>query len=313
MQFLVLGVSEAAAKPWIVVLCPASARRKVKSFFKKDFAKNVCHGSHPCTIDFDVVVIGRPLQPTGSQHLDEVFIEQGTEACEPWKAQIKVTSCDMARFATMGGYVCITDAHGGESIYGLTVGHIIPTDDSYDEDAHNSYNDESDISDEDDGDEDENNCLQELMTTANMEVSIEVQVEAVLASSDDQDNGLWDSLGKMSQASYSDRARNRDWALIEPTKVHRMRTRDLEHYACASLVQACFTGGHSVMLRNKSSESCTISKLPARAILPSGRQFVDVHVVQLCDSEGVCGDLRSFQQRLTCSSATEWLFWLLDH
>ncbi|KAH5436054.1 hypothetical protein HBI47_074690 [Parastagonospora nodorum] len=287
IQLLVLGVSEGASKPWIVVLCPASARSKVKSFFKKDFAKNVCHTSHPCTINFDVVVMGRPLKPTGSKILDEVFTEQGTEAYEPWEAQIKVTSGDIPRFTTMGGFVCITDAYGIESIYGLTAGHIIPADDPYDEYAHNSYNDESDDSDnsEEDDHEDETNDLQEPTNTANVKTSLEVQVEAVPASSDDRDNRRWDSLGKISQVSYSGRARNRDWALIEPTEPRRMRRRNPEQFVCASHVEACFAGGHTAMLRNKSLESCTISKLPARAILPSGHEFVDVHVVQLCDCE----------------------------
>jgi hypothetical protein len=46
-------------------------------------------------------------------------------------------------------------------------------------------------------------------------------------------------------------------------------------------------GDRRALIHNKSMMGCTVSSLPAKAILPSGRSFVDVDVLHSNSNEGI--------------------------
>jgi hypothetical protein len=304
LQLLVLGFTEDAARPWIVVYCPKEAKRKVKKFFRKDITKTICYGgSRSCRIKFDVIV-GGSIKPSGSDTPDEVLVEKVVpEIFEVWTPQIKVTQSGVACYATMGGFVCTINPHG-RSFYGLTVGHILPTDRMYHKHTRaKCENDEEDESGEDKFDNvqedsasdsdsnesscpDHDNCSLNTRSIPNPQTFVGSHNELLEKDVHGRYDREWLSLGYMSTASYSDRARDRDWALIEPAGMNDRQTDDPREVPSRSFIPARPTKGQNAVLCNKSKLSCTISVLSARAILPSGRKFVDLNVIQASSDQG---------------------------
>jgi len=292
IQLLVLGQTEDVAKPWIVVLCPKNAKSKVKHFLQKEFVRNMCQGSL-CQIKFDTAVCGRPLKPTEGETLDPVFVEEGymDTAAVAWTPQIKVIQSDTVHYATIGGFVCVVDAHGKKSFYALTVGHILPSNELYGEDSQNLCDDEDGSSD---SDSDSDSCEDQFVALSDAKSNDEFQER--LDSHDEPSEGAnevvdapnWLYLGNMAEASYSSRAQDRDWALVELTAIHNGQLNIPQAQPTGLRLPAHPIDGSNAVIRNRSMTQCHISKLPARAILPSGRKFVDVHVLHLQGSGGTC-------------------------
>jgi hypothetical protein len=289
LQLLVLGLTADVAKPWIVVYCPKEAKSKVKSFFRKDVTKAICHR-------FDVIV-GGSLQPSGSDTPDEVLVAKANlEAFEVWTPQIKVMQSGVSHYATMGGVVCVIHEPGWKLFYGLTVGHVLPVDSSYYDLAHVACEDDDDEDGEDDGyapsdgdsasdsDDDESAGREDLPNAKSIPSFDEPgdpNNDFPEKCAPDQDDCQWHSLGLMSTASYSPRARNRDWALIRTTAIKNERLQIPKVTRSDLYKPALPHENQLVQLHNNSPTSCTILGVPARAILPSGHKFVDIKVLQL--------------------------------
>jgi hypothetical protein len=340
IRLSVLGLSEDVAKPWIVVHCPKDVKKKVKSFLQKGFIRNICRGSQSCQISFDTVV-GQPLQLAKSEIPDEVFVEeQDSEAFESWTPRIKVMQSEKAHYATMGGFVSIIDVQGTRSLYGFTAGHILPADELYNEDVHlldddedsddnKSLNDDEDSDDDnplndddDDGDDNDKSTISVLNSgkrlsslSPSLQGHVRLDNEVLEEGNNEQNEQIdhpWKSLGSMSKVSYSARARDRDWALVKLNANHNEQLDILQQRSDEMYPAACPTDGRSTAIGNISNMPCTVSVLPARAILPSGRKFVDVHVLQLPGNQSSYNNL-AFQQALTSRSAIKWIVRLLGH
>jgi hypothetical protein len=310
MQLLVLGLAEDVAKPWVVVLCPENARTHVKRFFDDAFIRNICQGPKSCPVRFDTLVCARPLRPANGETFDQVYVDpQALQDLETWNPRLRAIQMGQAHYATMGGFVCVVDAQGDESFYGLTAGHILSPDDLYGEDAERSPSDS-----EDDGYEltSESDTLSDTASSyAEQEQSIPEAGTAGFSLGFDDKN--WPFLGNMSPASYSERARNRDWALVELTASLQGQSETPKSKTMSAWQVACPTNAPSALkIANRSATHCTISKLPARAILPCGRDFVDVHVLHILGSEGMYKCL-GFRMLLTLSSTFAWFLWIMGH
>ncbi|KAH8725961.1 hypothetical protein GQ44DRAFT_706195 [Phaeosphaeriaceae sp. PMI808] len=273
IQLMVLGLTEDVAKPWIVVRCPHSAKNSVQNFLCGDFAKFICQGHQPSQINFEITVSGQPLKATTSKIHDNVFIEQ-------------VTNSGLACYATMGGSVCIVDAHGKKTFYGLTAGHVSTPDELFDDEFETSSEHETD--DSDDSDEQSSSGTDLVISTT--ESSPGVKKSCELDESAEEAVGVfldrhWTPLGYLSSASYSSRARDRDWALIEFTVPESGRSDRTKTLSARVYEAARSNGDLNAVIGNESMASCRISKLPARAILPSGRKFVDLHILQPIGNE----------------------------
>jgi hypothetical protein len=126
IRIMVLGATEDTAKPWIVVHCHKKAMKKANKFLEEDFVRSMCQGQ----IKFDIAVCCSSV-PLYSEDPDEVLIEQdGQETNGTCPPQIKVTKSGMVRYATLGGFVFVTMADGKTMVYGLTVGHVLPSGES---------------------------------------------------------------------------------------------------------------------------------------------------------------------------------------
>jgi hypothetical protein len=222
IELMMLGDTIDEAKPWIVVRCSRKAKHKVKKFLDLDFVRAIYHGDASCPIKFNAVVC-ESIKLLNSEKLDDVFMkEYGPGSSGAWTPQIKVMQSGLAHYATLGGVVCVVNASGTKSFYGLTTGHVLPVDDLYDdEDIYMSSNDdESDISD--DGSEDDTGYYSDgcLSNAGSIDASWEHITSGERSHEDDsdaQEQPQWMNIGTMSKASYSRSARDRDWALIDVT------------------------------------------------------------------------------------------------
>lgn len=294
IQVLVLGHSPSAAKPWIVVRCGSQARRKAKSFFKKDFARSLCQGPPSCRVRFEVKVTTQ-VQLKNGESLDEVLIKEEMLDTPGIRSPcIKVEHSGIAYYATMGGFVSVTYSYGRKSFYGLTAGHVLPAN-KYDEAVQSSPKDDSDDDSEgedsddvgDDDSESDGN-LSRAGNIANAQQSATSIPKHTNKVSDAQDGPEWATLGAMIEASYSTRARDRDWALIDITGAHRKHSGSIE-LSCTSMLEGVVsTDERCMVVHNKSRLECVMSPLPSRMLLPSGHKFVDMHVLQLRRDIGKC-------------------------
>jgi hypothetical protein len=294
IQILVLGHEPSSAKPWIVVRCGKQAMKKARSFLKKDFARSLCQGPPSCRVRFDALVTTQ-VQLKNSDKPDEVLIQKdGFETSRVWSPYIKVEHSGTAHYATMGGLVCVTYNHGAISFYGLTAGHVLPAE-QVDENIQISP---TDYSDEDSEGEESDAVSQDGYDSDGRCMSVgNISNIRTSASSCSKDGGdvsgaygdpQWATLGAMSKASYSARARDRDWALIDITGNHRKQSEGIELSCTPMLGGAIPTDGRCVVLHSKSQMECVMSPLPARMLLPSGHKFVDTHILQLPRDAGKC-------------------------
>ncbi|KAH4036603.1 hypothetical protein HBI24_089970 [Parastagonospora nodorum] len=320
MQLMLLGRTEAAATPWIVFTCRENAQKKVERFLQKKSNQNIYHGPRFCRYRFDTAVLGRPLALTASKSPDEVFFyQEDLSLFEDWTPRIKVGQLGTERYATVGGFVSIIDSRRKKSLYGLTVGHVLPADDSYtdDGDVLSDSDTEDELGDDDNNDVDGKNTALLVASENAIEAGMSIGtddggLENVAASSlndehilalqessdadtqlsDPQSKIIWASFGKMSKASYSHRARNRDWALIELNSIEIGQIKGFSKDCPNELRKAASATGdrsairdRSAVIGDRSRRQCTISTLPASAVLPSGFDFVDVHVLQVPNGE----------------------------
>jgi hypothetical protein len=284
VRLMVLGANEDAAKPWIVVFCAYKARRKAKKFLRENLVTSMCQGQ----IKFDTAVCSS-IEEAASENSDEVFIEQNTlKAPGAWTSQIKVMQSGTARYATMGGFVFVTMTDGSKSVYGLTAGHVLPLEELNNADAHMSSDEDSEDDESDEGsivsNTDENYPgwpSPNAGNTSTLPDSSDSQDEV----SADQEHPSWASLGRISKASYSNGAHNHDWALIElTTGTGPWNIPKATPGTPLEVVRP--SGDRRAVIYNKSMMACTVSPLPARAILPSGHSFVDVDVLRPDTNEG---------------------------
>jgi hypothetical protein len=283
IQLMVLGATYDTAKPWIVVLCPKEAKRIVKRFLRSQLARTICRGSdrETCIISFETVVVGRPLHPTEGEPPDEVFVEYlPLVSAETWIPRVMVMQSGRIKHATMGGFVSIVDSQGKQALYGLTAGHVLPPNQLYDEGSDGPLDIGSDNCD----DSDDSSDADSTATSSNIGGSYNDQDN--ISPDDHSDDREWTSLGHMSQASYSVRAQDRDWALIEldATLANFYNPPGRAQVPAYEVVRPM--NERHALVRNTTMVHCSISSLPARAILPSGHSFVDVHVLQLPPDEG---------------------------
>jgi hypothetical protein len=282
IRLMVLGQDEQTAKPWLVVLCPRSTEKHItrffrSRFFRKDLAKRLCKGSEPGQIDFEWVIDGRSTNFTSGE---EPVLVLGEERCcntEGWWApHVKTARMDTSRIATLGGYVYVYDQSQEKTIYGLTCGHLFLG-------CHHDDNDKDLSSGDDDDDSSSSDTTDNDVQGAEGDFRND---NICYGANSDTENLRWASLGTVAPCTFSDRARNRDWALIDLTEMHSGRYElpqptSAYHYRAAQPVE-----GPAVLVCHNSSFEVEISDLPAMLLLPSGQAFVRVYTLVLSNHSG---------------------------
>ena len=311
IQLLVLGHDEQTAKPWIVVICSKPAKRRVENFFQEPFAKHICRSPGSCQFNFEVAVVGRLLRPTEGEPDVQVLAQNFTSSdYAEWTPRIKIEHSGSAHYATLGGIVRVRDFHGLEQLYGLTAGHVLlqyPVDDQdlqstanhQDTDAMSYSSDDSSAPANSDSDDKDYAHIDQ----AGSEASVE-----------DFDAQPWSNLGSVNDASYSMRARSRDWALIELTGLLQGQFTVPSTMQVFSGTAAALSprrvGKELFRIHNHPILHCSISTMPARALLPFGNEFVDVHVLYVQDDQGM-SHTQNALNGLTLFSPTDGILWLL--
>jgi hypothetical protein len=285
VQLRVLGATEDAAKPWIVVHCPKKAMERANKSLGEDTVRRMCQGQ----IMFDTAVC-YPLRPALSEDPDEVFIEQDSqETHEAWPPQIKVTKSGMVRYATLGGFVFVTMPDGKTLVYGLTAGHVLPSEEYYNADGYMSPDEDSE-----DDESDDDSIVSSTGGNSSDGSPDAGDISTLQGSSDSEDEIPADLehrsctiLGCIAKASCSERAKNHDWALIELAATTTEPSNNSKAPSSVPLEVARPASDRRALIHNRSIVECTVSLLPARAILPSGRSFVDVDVLHPNSNEGM--------------------------
>ncbi|KAH7074641.1 hypothetical protein BKA63DRAFT_317372 [Paraphoma chrysanthemicola] len=287
MQLMVLGTDVAHAKPYIVFICPRNVESKLRSFLQKEFVKIICEGPEFCQVKFDTAVLGRPLRPSAGEKLDEVFIrEADANAVEVGVSQIRIVQLGQPHYGTMGGLISVIGPNTQRLTYGLTAGHVLSTAPMYDQEDAMSDAESDDSSDELDPDIDE--FLSTISDIRNVielaeEDTSELDVGERHVGDDDQ---YWVCIGSLAEASYSAAARDHDWALVKLSDHFGADALSPSHSHTGFYEIAQPKGGQAVAVGSQLHLTyCTISKLPARALLPSGRKFVDVHTLRLANNQ----------------------------
>jgi hypothetical protein len=253
----ILGKDEASAKPWLVILCPAGAVKHVESFFEKPFARQFC-----TQIDIpgglEVAYIGRLNFRSGSwDDMDVALATTENQFGLPGSITVSTTHVSNACHATMGGMLVARDLQGLPILFGLTAGHLLHHEDTTD--TH----------------------------------TLGIDLDAFLRSPSESDiaiNGSVGSLmGRLAKVSFSDQARNLDWAFIEFLKGTSASEFLLSQSAYA--IYEKFDLGNcrgAVTFRPDLplAIGAKISNLPARVVTPLGTSFIKVFpITTLPDSK----------------------------
>lgn len=193
----------------------------------------------------------------------------------------------------------VIDHQGKKTVYGLTAGHILKSQEYFDEDndvvsdadIDALFDDDSivdtadDDTQEDDSEDDEDHAYKYSEPFSITESGIGETPDRKMHKH--PEGRSWTSLGAVSAASYSDRARDRDWALLDLAAIHNGQLKVPQVATNEVHRPELPSDGQNAVICNRSKLVCTVASLPARAILPSGRKFVDVNVLHLAGDQGM--------------------------
>jgi hypothetical protein len=128
LRLMVLGRTEAEAKPWIVALCHEDRVKRVQRFFDKSYVKEICRPRDPTIPLFEVTVIGQtPRTRSGGAidvHMDMLSSTAGARStcCG---TLVKLSREDEHRLGTLGGLIKVTSVSGEYNLYGMVAGHLV--------------------------------------------------------------------------------------------------------------------------------------------------------------------------------------------
>ncbi|KAF3042052.1 hypothetical protein E8E11_004462 [Didymella keratinophila] len=163
----------------------------------------------------------------------------------------------------MGGLVMVTSKGGTWRLYGLTAGHILP---------------DNVLSEGRDGDV----SFQGYINMVEPDITeLDRAKEFDDSDSESNNNIAWKDLGVLSANVYSQRTRNRDWALVDFNKVKPQAAGG----GTRTYVTSTVSTTESVSLGYNSTLKGKISGDPVMVLLPTGDEFVFVHIIELEDTK----------------------------
>jgi hypothetical protein len=284
IRLIYLGRDEASVRPWVVVLCPKLVKKRAEKFFKQDMAKRVCQSDEPGRESFQVAVVSPPRPKTGeSASFVKVAPTRHVYDGSAWcSSQVKAEHDGVSSFATMGGYVIVNTYDGEATAYGLTAGHIL-TQKDYDIPSSDRSSAGAIPSPHPSDSEDDDTIIPENNAQSRdrdlLECSLSSRVDTV-----------WTDM-KIAEVSFSNEAKDRDWALIED-----IRTGHVDRsYSRAENPRTSFDNGgeNTTMVLGTVGEQrflqigfdsvvgtdCTLSQTSSLIITPSGHNFVPVYTL----------------------------------
>lgn len=129
IKLMVLGESEASAKPFVVVLCDWRIKKSLEKYFNQRGVRQhfQSHDFDPDIPSLDVVVYGKRPKPIALTGRTEVRGDFGKDASigTLCGATIEVVSPSGPRTARIGGVVSVVGFGKPPTLYAITAGHII--------------------------------------------------------------------------------------------------------------------------------------------------------------------------------------------
>jgi len=128
LRLMVLGRTEAEAKPWIVALCHEDRVKRVQRFFDKPYEKEICRPQDPTIPSFEVAVIGHAPRTRCGRAID-VYMDTLSSTAGARSTfcgtLVKLSREDKHRLGTLGGLIKVTDVSGEYALYGMIAGHMV--------------------------------------------------------------------------------------------------------------------------------------------------------------------------------------------
>ncbi|KJZ68445.1 hypothetical protein HIM_12170 [Hirsutella minnesotensis 3608] len=327
VRLMVLGHSESAAKPCIVVLCPDPQAKLVRKFFDKESIRTLCRPPDNEFPLFEVHVIGRPLEMKWAGDDIDVFIPLVQESqghANGTYCGAPLTAClpsGARKRCTFGGILTTVSASGDTKLFGLTASHVLLDDDS---DDWRSDGSATEIDASSDTVESQISC-NILPYTLGEDYTGLSQVAEMPQLNTTNDDGPWPSFGLSkigsitqdtlplgrSTAGNGESKGYYDWALIDmlsyrPNRIQPRQPSSSPAWDDGSLYPRDLVMGvlsssthqrHSVHLLTASEgpKRGFLSTLPSKVLLAPGRAFVNTFVVTLEDNKQIAdGDSGSW-------------------
>jgi hypothetical protein len=315
IKLMVLGESEASAKPWVVVLCDAKIKRNVEKYFnqrvvRQQFRSGDLDSDLP---SLDLVVCNRPPRPIAATQSGDIYGDSGDDASFVTLCGtiIKVSSPDETRIARIGGVVEVTSLVGVSKLYAMTAGHIIDQDQ-----ARDDKSDLDSLSDEDEpGYRSESEDEEGLFINGDEEFTIDLAGEDTCESQEDAlpstkscvmgqaepPSVSWSKMGHIFVSSHYNRddKPNLDWALIELDDRSRYRPNLLFTPDADEPIDLVDTNRRSklqsrgivkervVVLKNTGVwERGTLSTSASFLLLAPGKRLIETHILTMDDGSG---------------------------
>lgn len=281
IRLLVCGTDKVSARPYIVVFCPDTVCKKMKRFFRKEEAQRLCRPNCAGMISFDVLIEGQPLIPKACWEPMEVTLSQNFEyGNRPWTAHIRIDGIGTSSYATMGGIVVVVDNDGGSTMYGLTAGHTFVQAAVDRESAglqSDQYSSDEAMSDSEFSDQN---------ATKQQPITLEEEASTLTAMSPRQADTITTAnpdLARIAPTSFTQSARNRDWALIEGLEhfypVARASEQSVNDYFVNDTRFGISRAHKSVEIAYQPHCMGTLSHVPAFTVLPFGEDFVCAYTI----------------------------------
>jgi hypothetical protein len=125
MRLMVLGSSQADAKPWIVIFCKEDKKKRIKKFTKETFVKDLCDRSFEGSCKFDIMVYERGVMMLSGSAL---HIEAEMHESLDNLSGISIRCKENMRLGILGGLIELERA-GQTVTYGLVARHLLQVND----------------------------------------------------------------------------------------------------------------------------------------------------------------------------------------
>ncbi|KAH0553375.1 hypothetical protein GP486_006556 [Trichoglossum hirsutum] len=303
IRLMVLGKSEEDAIPWIVVLCNEDQSKRVKRFFEKKLAKDLCRPQDLTLPPFDVLIVNQPLRTKTRTEVYGGVFSQNVDF--PTRTScgtiIKLVTAEQTRFATLGGIIKVMSSSGDYALFGMTAGHIAEELETLDDCEGESERDENQHEEVSSDDESEADATENSDIFFNTHDALHRVLSPVEASPSPKPSlevpDTWVKLGNTLLKTWdSKHQRNYDWALIENLDQRYYRQnrftgrvpRYRQELKEPSESRVNFQKAQSVIMISGSQvlKRGKLSSLPSMVLLAPGQKFIQTYTLALDDGSG---------------------------
>lgn len=300
MKLKVLGQSEDAARPWIIVQCDSPILKKVKQFFQQKWVKDEYQPKSPESnlLYFDILYLDRALKLYAVSAHPDVRHDPSAMFKTLCGVAVRVDNPCGPRNATLGGIISVVTLDGVQEFYGMTVGHVVTNGTPREDEAIvTEYSSEEE---DEDGSTDEDGVNPDFEEGFQLEVGFEDDNDVNQAEPSSKGYAgpfKWPKLGHIHATSRQADEGNLDWALVtldrEPNHLPNVLmdsagTHSLWNSKVLEIDKLASISRRAVVLVNDAEELRQGRLLPSASfvMLAPGRGFIRVYNMTLTTGTG---------------------------